>query len=686
MSDFLLEILVQELPYKFIPDAQKQLKDAFEKLFGEYGIEYSKLDVQATPRRLALSVFGLTDKQKDIVKEAKGPILSIALDENKKFTPAALGFAKKNGADEKDLYEKDNYIWAKVEIKGKSTKEILSENIENIIFKMQGPHFMRWGNHEQKFSRPIENILALYNEEVLPVKVLDKTSTNTTLGHRFSKNRQVKVTSAKTYADDLKKANVIVNVEERKKLIVDSAEKCAAQINTVINFDDLDDLLEEVTYITEYPVPVLCDFDKKYLEIPDIVTTTVMSKHQRYFPLWQKDGKLSNHFITMANFVGTDKESMDNIKAGNQRVVSARLEDGIFFYKEDTKTPLADKVEALKGMTFQKGLGTLFDKTQRIIELSKEICAQLKIKDNDIVRSALLSKADLSTQLVFEFTELQGFIGENYALKSGEKENVALAIKEHYFPLNANSETPSQIEGQIVSVADKIDTICALFISTQGKLKKKRPTGSNDPLGARRAAIGILRTVINNSLNLNLKALFDSSLNALSKEFNIELDSQTADEVYDFVLNRLNIMYEKEYSQELMKACAVKNPLENLDEYLSRLKFVKEESQKESFKKLAEAAKRVLRITKDTDFAHTNEALFVLDEEKELYHAVNAQNADSADLRAYVKSLENLGEPIDKFFDKVLVMDKDEKIKNNRIALLNTLKEKFSKVCNFQYL
>ena len=301
-------------------------------------------------------------------------------------------------------------------------------------------------------------------------------------------------------------------------------------------------------------------------------------------------------------------------------------------------------------------------------------------------RNTKLSKADLSTQLVFEFTELQGFIGENYALKSGEKENVALAIKEHYFPLNANSETPSQIEGQIVSVADKIDTICALFISTQGKLKKKRPTGSNDPLGARRAAIGILRTVINNSLNLNLKALFDSSLNTLSKEFNIELDSQTADEVYDFVLNRLNIMYEKEYSQELMKACAVKNPLENLDEYLSRLKFVKEESQKESFKKLAEAAKRVLRITKDTDFTCINEALFVLDEEKVLYRAVNAQNVDSTDLRAYVKSLENLAEPIDKFFDKVLVMDKDEKIKNNRIALLNTLKEKFSKVCNFQYL
>ena len=686
MSDFLLEILVQELPYKFIPDAQKQLKDAFEKLFSQYGIEYKTLDVQATPRRLAVMVFDLTDKQKDIVKEARGPILNIALDENKNFTPAALGFAKKNGAQESDLYIKDNYIWAKVEIKGKSTKEILSENIEDIIFKMQGAHFMRWGSHEQKFSRPIENIVALYNNDILPLKVLDKTSANTTLGHRFSANKVVKITNAKTYVDDLRKANVIVNVQERKKVIVESAKKCADTINTVINFDNLDDLLEEVTYITEYPIPVLCDFDKKYLEIPDIVTTTVMSKHQRYFPLWQKDGKLSNHFITMANFVGTDKESMDNIKAGNQRVVSARLEDGIFFYKEDTKTPLVDKVEALKGMTFQKGLGTLFDKTQRIIELSKQICKQLNVEDKDVLRSALLAKADLSTQLVFEFTELQGYIGENYALKSGEKQNVALAVKEHYFPLNAYSETASGIEGQIVSIADKIDTICALFISTQGKLKKKRPTGSNDPLGARRAAIGILRTVINNSLKFDLKTLFDNSLNMLSKEFNVELEAETASDVYEFVLNRLSIMYEKEYSQDLMKACSVINPLENLDDYLKRLDFLKTENEKETFKTLCEAAKRVLRITKEAKYNEVSEALFTLDEEKELYAAIKKQTQSPDDLAKYTLSLCELVKPINNFFDKVLVMDKDEKIKNNRIALLNLLKEKFSLVCDFQYL
>ena len=686
MSDFLFEILVQELPYKFIPDAQKQLKEAFEKLFGEYGIEYKKLDVQATPRRLSVMVHELSDKQKDIQKEAKGPILNIALDANGNYTPAALGFAKKNGVEEKDLIQKDNYIWTKIEIKGKTTKEILSQNIENIIFKLQGPHFMRWGNHEQKFSRPIENVLALYNEEVLPLTILDKTSTNKTQGHRFSKNREVTVKSLKTYLDDLRNANVILDVEERKNLIVKTAKECAEKIDTYIDFDNLDDLLEEVTYITEYPIPVLCDFDKKYLEIPDIVTTTVMSKHQRYFPLWQKDGKLSNHFITMANFVGVDEESMKNIKAGNQRVVSARLEDGIFFYKEDTKTPLEAKVEALKGMTFQKGLGTLFDKTQRIIKLSEEICSQLSVKKDDIVRCAKLCKADLSTQLVFEFTELQGFIGENYALKSGEAKNVALGIKEHYFPLNANSETPSAIEGQIVSIADKIDTICALFISTQGKNKKKRPTGSNDPLGARRSAIGILRIVINNNLKLNLKSLIDNSLNMLSKEFNVELEKECAQDVYDFILNRLSIMYEKEYSQDILKACATANPLENLDEFLKRASFIKEEIQNENFKKLIEAAKRVYRITKEEVDAKVEKSLLVLAEEKELFEAIAKQDIENKGLKEAAKSLEELVEPIEKFFDKVLVMDKDEKIKNNRIALLGLLKEKFSTVCDFQYL
>ena len=688
MSDFLLEILVQELPYKFIPDAQKQLKEAFERLFEQYGIEYKTLDVQATPRRLAVMIFGLDDKQKDILKESRGPILSIALDDKGNYTPAALGFAKKNGANEKGLYKKDNYIWAKVEIKGKSTKEILSENIENIIFKMQGAHFMRWGNHEQKFSRPIENILALYNDDILPLKVLDKTSSNKTLGHRFSPNREVCVKNAGSYVDDLKKAHVIVNVDERRNKIVESATKCAASIDTTIDFRNYEDLLEEVTYITEYPVPVLCEFDKRYLEIPDIVTTTVMSKHQRYFPLHQKDGKLSNHFITMANFVGDDKESMENIKAGNQRVVSARLEDGIFFYKEDTKEPLENKIEDLKGMTFQKGLGTLFDKTQRIVTLSDEISKQLNVKNDNIKRAALLCKADLGTKLVFEFTELQGFIGENYALKSGENKAVALAIKEHYFPLNAYGELPSAVEGQIISIADKIDTICALFISTQGKMKKKRPTGSNDPLGARRAAIGILRIVLSNNLKLNLKNIIKSSLDMLSKEFETELENDTMTDVCDFILNRLAIMYEKEFAQNILKASLAGNPLSDIEGFLQKARFLNKEADKESFKKLCEAANRVLRITKDKEMSNLpDEKLFVLEEEKALYSAICAMgNLEGLAIKDCVNKLEGLVGPINNFFDKVLVMDKDEKIKNNRIALLTLLKEKLLGVCDFQYL
>lgn len=686
MSDFLLEILVQELPYKFIPDAQKQLKDAFGKLFEQYGIGCKKLDVQATPRRLALMAFDIDDKQKDILKELRGPILNIALDDKGNYTPAALGFAKKNNVPYENLYQKDNYIWAKIEIKGKSTKEILSESIENIIFKMQGPHFMRWGSHDEKFSRPIENILALYNTDILPLKVLDKTSVNTTLGHRFSPNKHVTVASAKTYIDNLRKAHVIVDVQERKNIIIKSASECAREINTEIDFENLEDLLDEVTYITEYPVPVLCEFDKRYLEIPDIVTTTVMSKHQRYFPLWCKDGKLSNHFITMANFVGCDKESIDNIKAGNQRVVSARLEDGIFFYREDTKTPLENKIEELRGMTFQKGLGTLYDKTERIVELSDKICTQLKVDKQDVLRAALLCKADLSTKLVFEFTELQGFIGEQYALKSNEKQNVALAIKEHYFPLSAYSETPGAIEGQIVSIADKIDTICALFISTQGKMKKKRPTGSNDPLGARRAAIGILRIVINNNLNLNIKSLVDESLKTISDKFNIALENETNQDVYDFILNRLCVMYEKEFSQNIIKAALAQNPLENLAEFPKKAEFLADKLHDENFKKLAESAKRVLKIVKEDSKNAVNETLFVLGEEKALYCAIVNNCSEFKDLKQYCGCLENLVEPINNFFDKVLVMDKDEKIKNNRIALLNLLKEKFSKVCDFQYL
>lgn len=683
-KDFLLEVLVQELPYKFIPSAIAQLKSSFEKLFNEQALAYGEIKVYATPRRLAVLVSDLALSQETLEKDVKGPILTIAKNDKGEYTPAALGFAKKNGVEVSNLYEKDNYIWAKVEIKGKSAQEILKENVESIILKLQGAHFMRWAYNSEKFSRPIENVLAILGSEVVELNILDKKSTNKTQGHRYSQNRELIIDEPKNYLEILRKGNVIANQDERQELIIKLAKECAQKNNLVVNFDDMEDLLEEVTFITEWPIPVVCDFSEKYLQVPAIVTTTVMTQHQRYFPLWQKDGKLSNHFITMANYVGTEFE---NIKAGNQRVICARLEDGVFFYQDDTKTKLIDKLENLKGMTFQKGLGSLYDKTQRMIKLSEKIADSLNIQDKeDIIRTATLSKCDLSTKLVFEFTELQGFIGENYANHDGEKSNISKGICEHYFPLGGAGMLPSAIEGKVVSIADKIDTICALFISTQGSMKKKRPTGSNDPLGARRAAIGILRILIENNWDINLQELLKYSLSQLSQEFSIELEETILEELKEFFVQRLLFMYEKEFDSNVVNSIAMFNPLINLSDFISRARFVTKNKDSELFCAIKENATRVSRILKDSTYNSIDEKLFVLDEEKALYQAIKGHNESSCDLEKYLSSLESLVKPTVNFFDKVLVNDKDEKIKNNRFALLLALKEKFNNICDFEKL
>ena len=683
-KDFLLEVLVQELPYKFIPSAIAQLKSSFENLFKENALSYGDIKVYAAPRRLAVLVYDLAVEQETLEKDVKGPILNIARDNNGNYTPAALGFAKKNGVEPDKLYEKDNYIWAHILIKGKKASEILKDNVENLILKLQGSHFMRWGSHSEKFSRPIEGVAALLGNEVVDLKIIDKIATNKTQGHRYSQNRELVIDEPKNYIEILKKGNVYVNQDERCEIIVNEAKKCAQKNNLEIHFENMQDLLEEVTYITEYPVAVLCNFDEKYLKIPSIVTTTVMTSHQRYFPLWDKNGKLSNYFITMANYVGSE---FQNIQRGNQRVIAARLEDGIFFYEEDTKTKLIDKLGSLKGMTFQKGLGTLFDKTQRMIKIADKISDDLNIQDKtDIIRCATLAKCDLSTKLVFEFTELQGFIGENYAAKDGEKESVSKGICEHYFPLSANSELPNEMTGIIVSIADKIDTICALFISTQKENKKKRPTGSNDPLGARRSAIGILRTVIEKNLNIDLEQIIKYSLSILSEEFSIELEDTIEDELRDFFIQRLLFMYEKEFSSNVINSISNFSALKDLSEFIKRAKILQGYQNNPEFEKIKENATRVLRISKDYNKTDVDEKLFVLPEENALYNAIKTHNEDCQNLDNYIKSLNVLLEPISEFFDKVLVMDKDEKIKNNRLALLNTLKAKFSVICDFEKL
>lgn len=672
MNKYLLEIGVEELPYKFIPDAEKQLKAGFEKFANDNGISFSSIKTFATPRRLTVLIEGLPEKKEDVVKTVKGPIVTIAYDKDGNLTPAANGFAKKNGVAPQDLFTQDNYVWAKIEEKGKSTKELLEQNVPHIISSLNGSHFMRWADFDVKFQRPIRWLVSLFNNEEAKISFLDVTSGRISRGHRFA-NMSVEV-DIDNYEEELYKAKVIADAEKRKAEIVKSATEAAKSIGAEIVFDE--DLLDEVTYLTEWPVPVICDFDEKYLKVPDKVTVTVMAVHQRYFPLY-KDGKLLNKFITMANFVGT--EGFENIKAGNERVVVARLEDGVFFFDEDTKKPLEAYLENLKDMTFQKGMGSIYDKTMRVVDLSKKLAEETNSPVDTVARTALLCKADLATQLVFEFTELQGFIGCDYAKHCGEKPEVAEGIKEHYFPLNATSELAKGIEGKLVGIADKVDTVVVIFASGA------KISGSQDPLGVRRAALGVLKTILNNDMNINLTDLIKKAIELLP----VKADDEKAlfDKISDFFVQRLTILLSDTYKNDVMNACIANNDvLADLKGFIKRANAVVKILEKPYFAELNEAAGRIIRIIKGKEInENPDEKIFKESCENDLYNCIKAVD-EKTEAEKLADELAKCTPAITAFFDKVLVMDKDEAVKNNRLKLLTLAKSKFDAICDFSKL
>lgn len=658
MSKYLLEVGVEELPYKFIPMAISQLEAGFKTFLESNKVNYSDIKVMATPRRLAVIIDGLVAKQPDVEKIVKGPIAKVAYDADKNLTPAGLGFAKKNGVEPKDLYVEDNYLHAKISIKGKDTKSLLQDNVPQIFAKLQGPHFMRWGVNDTKFSRPIRWVLSILDNEEVKIKIIDKESSNITNGHRFS-TQNIVINNPDEYISKLRDAHVIVNPKERKQRIIELTKIEADKLNAITKISD--DLLEEVTFITEYPVAVTCNFDEAYLTIPQEVAVTVMETHQRYFALYTKEGKLTNKFVTITNYIGNEFE---NIKAGNLRVIKARLDDAVFFFNEDTKKSLESYRESLKGMTFQKGMGSVYDKSERIVKLANKLNPSETVK-----RTAELCKADLATNLVFEFTELQGFIGADYARVSGEKQEVCEGIKEHYFPLNADSETAKSTEGQIVGIADKIDTICAVFAAG------KKPTGSSDPLGVRRAALGIIKTILEHDLKIDLSKLIDEAIELLP------VNADCKSDIEEFFVQRLIIFLANDYKKDVLEACSAKNPCIDLSDYLARVKAVSTLNDS----KLLENANRVLRILKENTYSEIDSNLFMLDAEKNLYAEIEKVNF-AGDYNKYLQDLININPFVTKFFDDVLVMDKDEKVKNNRLALLNKLKNKYIILTDFSKL
>ena len=670
MNKYLLEIGTEELPYKFVNTGIVQLKNSFEKLLKENQIDFTDIKYFSTPRRLTLIIEGFEEKQPDTIKTVKGPILNIAYDEQGHLTKAGEGFARKNGVDESALYKEDNYVWAKVEQKGKSIKDILQENVEKIVLKMQGPYFMRWADLDVKFQRPIRWVVSLLNNDELKIKIADIESTRYSRGHRF-KSDKVEIKNADAYEETLFENNVVVDYERRKNLIIESAKKEAQKIGAEVYFDD--DLLEEVTNICEWPVPVICGFDEKYLSIPEKVTVTVMAVHQRYFPLY-KDGKLLNRFITITNYIG---DNFENIKAGNERVVVARLDDAIFFFNEDTKKPFVDYVEELKGITFQKGMGSVYDKTQRIIKLSETLAKSLNAPQESVQRTALLCKADLVTSLVFEFTELQGFIGSDYAFNSGEKQEVVKGIKEHYYPLSADSELAESIEGQIVGIADKIDTIVAVFA------EGKKPTGSADPLGVRRATLGIIKTIIQKGLNIDLEELIKQSINLMPIE--IKDKDSLFNDIKIFFEQRLSILYTEKYRHDVVDACISNSSvLRHLTDFIKRLELISKEIEKSEFVKINEAANRIIRISKDYKTEQLpNKVLFNNPAESKLMECTELIDTDKLSYEELFIVLSKAVPAIDEFFENVLVMDKDEKVKENRLSLLYGIKKKFDKIADF---
>ena len=699
MSTYLLEVGTEELPYKFIPQAIEQLNTGFKNFFNENKINFSDIKVYATPRRLAVLVYGLDEKTADEEKVVKGPIATIAYDQNGNLSKAGEGFANKNGVTPSDLYVENNYVFAKIVIKGKDVKSLLSENVPSIFMKLQGAHFMRWGYNDEKFSRPIKWIVSILDGDEVKVKIIDKESSNVSRGHRFAPQKEIVIDKPENYIELMKKVYVIVDQKERQDLIVKRAKEVAGEIGAEPFYTD--DLLEEVTFITEYPVPAICDFDEEFLTVPEEVTVTVMTSHQRYFPL-HKDGKLINKFITMTNYIG---DEFKNIKEGNVRVIKARLDDAVFFFKEDTKKPLESYVESLKGVTFQKGMGTMYDKTQRLIKLSETICSDLSVDNKDVLRTALLCKADLTTHLVFEFTELQGFIGADYARVSGENEKVSAGIKEHYFPLNAESETAKGLEGQIVGIADKIDTVCAVFAGG------KKPTGSSDPLGVRRAALGVIKTILDGDLKLDIDKYIKLAISGLP------VQKDCYEDVKEFFIQRLIIFLGEKFNKNILEACANRNPLCDIADYVKRVEVVSKfkpdmiiahnegitlvdikqnknvipsrpvkQDLSDNEKQLIENANRVIRILKDSSVSGEVYEKYLLEEiEKVLYNEIKSVSATS-DYKMYLESLEKLNPTVTKFFEDVLVMDKDENIKNNRISLLTILKDKYAYLTDFSKL
>ena len=664
-KDLLFEIGAEEIPAGFMPNILGQLKQLAETKLNDAHLPFESIETYGTPRRLALIVKGIADTSAEISERHKGPSASIAYDADGNATKAAIGFARGKGLDVADLVVEDGYIYAETKTAGVPAKDIVSEMLPQLITGLNFPKSMHWGDLDAKFVRPVRWLVALLDEEVIPVEFATVQSGNVSRGHRFLGADEITIKNAASYVDTLKENFVMVDQDARRELISKQLHDMAASKNASIVWDD--DLLEEINYLVEWPTALCGGFEESYLALPDAAIITPMKDHQRYFPLVGQDGKLLPMFLTVRN--GSD-HSIEVVQAGNERVLRARLDDAKFFFNEDRKKPLIDRQDGLTKIVFQEGLGNLADKTERLLKLGRVFGEECGLHEDAAVvleRATELAKTDLTTGMVTEFTELQGVMGKEYALLDGESPEVAEAIFEQYLPRFAGDVLPQTEAGKVLSIIDKVDNIVATF--SRGLI----PTGSQDPYALRRQTIGILNILLGSDWNISLRPIFKASMELL----NVAADKQEEllSQVEEFFTLRLkNIFLDREVPHHVIDLLLSNNELSVADaEGLVNALLA---NRIDENVELVQAYTRMYNLVKDVEYTGVNSDLLKEDAEKALFEAASKASEaslaawEAGDYAAVVAVPATLVPTINQFFEDVMVMDKDEAIKANRLQLV----------------
>lgn len=701
MEKLLFEIGTEEIPAKFMPGILKQLKELAAAKMQELRIPFEDITVYGTPRRMAFIAGGVAETQADVVVEAKGPSVKIAYVSGAP-SKAAQGFARGQGVDVKDLVVRDNYVYAVKHLAGQPVVELLPGLLMDILTSLSFPKTMRWADYEFRFVRPIRWMVALFDDQIIPVEICGVKSGKFSMGHRFMQQSlkaaaesqgllsaalskvgnkvysalagvkgAVEIPSAGDYKKVMYDNFVMVDQDERRALILQQIKDLAAQNGGEAEINE--DLLEEVNYLVEWPTALCGKFEEKFLSLPKECIITPMREHQRYFPVLDEDGNLLNKFITVRN---GGSEHLDIVTHGNERVLRARLSDAEFFFNEDRAVKLEDRLEKLKTVSFQEGLGNMYDKSERLVKMAEMLrfAINTPVDEEELRRCALLCKTDLVTGMVIEFTELQGVMGREYALLDGEKTEVATGIFEHYLPRFAGDALPATTIGRIVGIGDKLDNICATFS------RGLAPTGSQDPYALRRQALGVINILLDANYHISLAKIIAGTLYLL--DIKPEETGKLVPQIMEFFKQRLrNLLMDQGIRYDVIDAVFADKRNDDVVDLAARCKALAAYVEAGNAEPLVQVSVRVSNLCKKIEKeVAISGALFKDESENKLHEVVAAVSKEIIpeivlyDYAAVLKAGEKVIEPVNAFFDNVMVMDEDENVKNNRLAMLEEVR------------